>query len=55
MKRRDYRLAFWPGRTPAPNDLVYLVMRMYWPRTEPPSILPIGKGTWKPPEIKVAN
>ena len=22
---------------PAPNDLVYLVMRLYWPKTEPPS------------------
>jgi hypothetical protein len=36
---------------PAPNDLVYLVMRLYWPKTEAPSILPAGKGTWKPPGI----
>ena len=36
---------------PAPNDLVYLVMRLYWPKTEPPSILPPGEGTWKPPGI----
>jgi hypothetical protein len=36
---------------PAPNDLVYLVMRLYWPRTEAPSILPAGTGTWKPPAI----
>jgi hypothetical protein len=36
---------------PAPNDLVYLVMRLYWPKTEPPSILPPGEGTWKPPAI----
>ena len=34
---------------PAPNDLIYLVMRLYWPKTEPPSILPAGEGTWKPP------
>jgi hypothetical protein len=36
---------------PAPNDLIYLVMRLYWPKTEPPSILPAGEGTWKPPGI----
>jgi hypothetical protein len=36
---------------PAPNDLIYLVMRLYWPKTEPPSILPPGEGTWKPPGI----
>jgi hypothetical protein len=38
---------------PAPNDLIYLVMRLYWPKTEPPSILPPGEGTWKPPGIVV--
>jgi hypothetical protein len=36
---------------PAHNDLIYLVMRLYWPKTEPPSILPPGEGTWKPPGI----
>ena len=36
---------------PAPNDLIYLVLRCYWPKTEPPSILPPGEGTWKPPGI----
>jgi hypothetical protein len=36
---------------PAPNDLIYLVMRLYWPKTEAPSILPPGEGTWKPPGI----
>jgi hypothetical protein len=40
---------------PAPNDLIYLVMRLYWPKTEPPSILPPGEGTWKPPAVIVAN
>ena len=40
---------------PAPNDLIYLVMRLYWPKTEPPSILPPGEGTWKPPGIVKAN
>ena len=36
---------------PAPNDTVYLVMRLYWPKDTPPSILPAGEGTWKPPRI----
>jgi hypothetical protein len=37
---------------PAPNDTIYLVMRLYWPKTAP-SILPTGDGTWKPPGIRV--
>jgi hypothetical protein len=40
---------------PAPNGLIYLVMRLYWPKTEAPSILPPGEGTWKPPGIVKAN
>jgi hypothetical protein len=40
---------------PAPNNLVYLVMRLYWPKTEAPSILPPGSGTWQPPAIVVAK
>jgi hypothetical protein len=36
---------------PAPNGPIYLVMRLYWPKTESPSILPPGKGTWQPPAI----
>jgi hypothetical protein len=36
---------------PAPNGDIYLVMRLYWPKTEAPSILPPGEGTWKPPAI----
>jgi hypothetical protein len=36
---------------PAPNDTIYLVMRLYWPKPTPPSILPAGEGTWKPPAI----
>ncbi len=39
---------------PAPNGDIYLVMRLYWPKTEAPSILPPGNGTWKPPAIAVA-
>ena len=40
---------------PAPNDTIYLVMRLYWPKTEAPSILPPGEGTWKPPAIVAGN
>jgi hypothetical protein len=40
---------------PAPDGPIYLVMRLYWPKTEPPSILPPGEGTWKPPGIVVAK
>ena len=31
---------------PAPDGPIYLVMRLYWPKTEAPSILPAGEGTW---------
>ncbi|CAN7716999.1 DUF1254 domain-containing protein [Ensifer adhaerens] len=40
---------------PAPDDKIYLVMRLYWPKTEAPSILPAGEGTWQPPGITVAE
>jgi len=40
---------------PAPNDTIYLVMRLYWPKTEAPSILPAGSGTWQPPGIQKAS
>jgi hypothetical protein len=36
---------------PAPDDTIYLVMRLYWPKDTPPSILPAGNGTWRPPGI----
>lgn len=36
---------------PAPDGPIYLVMRMYWPKDTPPSILPAGEGTWKPPGL----
>jgi len=37
---------------PAPDGKIYLVMRLYWPKTTPPSILPAGGGTWQPPGVK---
>jgi hypothetical protein len=40
---------------PAPDGPIYLVMRLYWPKTEPPSILPPGEGTWSPPALVVAD
>ncbi len=40
---------------PAPDGPIYMVMRLYWPRTEPPSILPPGEGTWSPPALVVSD
>jgi hypothetical protein len=39
---------------PAPDGPIYVVMRLYWPKETPPSILPPGHGTWKPPAVQVA-
>jgi hypothetical protein len=36
---------------PAPDGSIFLVMRLYWPKEAPPSILPPGSGTWKPPPV----
>jgi len=65
-KNRDGSLTLYiqkdsPGRDkesnwlPAPDGPIYLVMRLYWPKTEPPSILPPGEGTWNPPALAVAG
>jgi len=40
---------------PAPDGPIYMVMRLYWPKETPPSILPPGEGTWKPPGVAVAD
>jgi hypothetical protein len=40
---------------PSPNGPIYLVMRLYWPKETPPSVLPAGKGTWQPPAIVAAS
>jgi hypothetical protein len=40
---------------PAPDAPFYVLLRLYWPKTAPPSILPPGAGTWNPPGIEVAN
>jgi hypothetical protein len=36
---------------PAPDGPMFVVMRLYWPKTEEPSVYPLGKGTWKPPAL----
>ena len=43
------------NRLPAPDGLIYMVMRLYWPKQTPPSILPPGEGTWSPPAIVVSK
>ncbi|MDO9321945.1 MAG: DUF1254 domain-containing protein [Pseudomonas sp.] len=40
---------------PAPNGPIYLVMRLYWPKIEAPSILPAGAGNWSPPGLVQAD
>lgn len=40
---------------PAPDGPIYLVMRLYWPKTEAPSILPPGEGSWQPPAVVQAD
>jgi hypothetical protein len=37
---------------PAPSSAFNVTLRMYWPRTDAPSIL---NGTWKPPAVTRAN
>jgi hypothetical protein len=50
-----------PGRDkeanwlPAPDGPIYLVMRLYWPKTTPPSVLPPGSGSWKPPAVVTSS
>jgi hypothetical protein len=40
---------------PAPDGPIYMVMRLYWPKTEAPSILPAGEGSWQPPGLQQVN
>jgi hypothetical protein len=40
---------------PAPSENFILMMRLYWPKETPPSILPPGKGTWKPPAVTLVK
>ena len=36
---------------PAPAGPLFLAMRLYWPKTDEPSVYPLGKGSWSPPGI----
>jgi len=40
---------------PAPKGPFTLMLRLYWPKTEAPSVLPPGEGTWKPPGVVKPN
>ena len=40
---------------PGPAGEIYLVLRLYWPKIEPPSVLPPGSGSWQPPALKRAE
>jgi hypothetical protein len=51
IQKDDPGEALRPNWLPAPNGPVYLVMRLYWPKTEAPSLLPAGRGAWQPPGI----
>ncbi len=52
IQRRSPGPAKQSNWLPAPDGPIYLVLRLYWPRTTPPSILPPGDGSWKPPGLK---
>lgn len=41
-----------PNWLPAPKADFILMLRLYWPRTQPPSIL---DGSWKPPAVKAVD
>ena len=55
--KHNYTITFPTGQgkesnwLPAPNGPIYMVMRLYWPKETPPSVLPAGEGTWKPPAV----
>jgi hypothetical protein len=36
---------------PAPDASFILMMRLYWPKSTPPSILPPSDPTWLPPAV----
>jgi hypothetical protein len=40
---------------PAPDGPVYMLLRLYWPKTTQPSILAPGKGTWQPPPVAAVS
>ena len=36
---------------PAPDGPMFMVMRMYWPKSDKPTVYPLGEGSWSPPGI----
>jgi len=44
-----------PNWLPAPEGPIFLVMRLYVPREAPPSVLPPGQGSWKPPPVEATG
>lgn len=40
---------------PVMDGPIYMVMRLYWPKESPPSILPVGSATWNPPAVRVVQ
>jgi len=36
---------------PAPDGPMFVVMRLYWPKTDGASVFPLGKGQWQPPAL----
>jgi hypothetical protein len=51
IQKDDPGEALRPNWLPAPNGPIYMVMRLYWPKTEAPSLLPVGRGAWQPPGV----
>ena len=51
IQKDDPGEALRPNWLPAPDGPIYIVMRLYWPKTEQPALLPIGQGQWQPPGI----
>ncbi len=52
IQKRSPGKALEANWLPAPDAPAYIAMRLYWPSTEPPSILPPGEGTWQPPPLQ---
>lgn len=42
IQNNHWVLIRMPTDCPAPEGRLYIVMRLYWPKTEPPSVLPPG-------------
>ncbi len=52
IQKRSPGKALEANWLPAPDAPAYIAMRLYWPSTEQPSILPPGEGTWQPPPLQ---